>query len=158
MTTHYFNDDVKRGDKGENKLLNAYSFLEKDSTDGHDMLDNRNDPPITVEVKTDFYDMEETPNFFMERYSDDKKFKLGGPWRSANHNTDIFLYQFINNNKVFWFSDIPELVRCLDEYVSKNNPEVMRIKNARYYTLGFKIPREAVSHLYKELEFGEDLP
>jgi len=159
MYKHDFNKSVILGDAGERKLIETYSYLKSDSTDGHDMLDCRDGSSTsTIEVKTDFYDMNRTPNFFMERYSDDKTFKLGGPWRSESHNTDVFLYQFITNLKMFWFGDIPALVAELDSYISKNNPRIVEVPNIRHTTLGYKIPRHVVADLYIELDFGDILP
>jgi len=158
MRTHYFNEDLKRGEYGENLLLNRYSYLTKDSTDGHDMIDTRGEPPITIEVKTDSHDMDIFPNFFMETYSDDKSHKLGGPWRSADHNTDVFLYHFKNNFRIFWFDNIPLLVTKVETYMANYNPREIKVKNAGYNTLGYKIPRDVLAEICTELEFGDTLP
>lgn len=157
MQTYEFSKSVVLGDVGENRLLEEYPYLIKESTEGHDIIDPRI-IRVTIEVKTDFFDMARTPNFFMERYSDDKTFKLGGPWRADAYNTDVLLYQFLGNKKIFWFDDIPTLVDFLDDYINTKRLQLMRVKNKRYYTLGFKIPRYAVKHLYTELNFGDELP
>lgn len=158
MRTHYFHEDLKRGEYGENLLLNRYPYLTKDSTEGHDMIDTRGDLPVTIEVKTDSHDMDRFPNFFMEIFSDNKSLKLGGPWRSADHNTDVFLYHFKNNFRIFWFDNIPLLVTEIEIYMAKYRPEEIKIKNAGYKTLGYKIPRHALAGVYTELNFGDPLP
>lgn len=153
---HTFKEENKKGTKGEDRLLQYYPFLINKSCDGWDHIDTRVNK--TIEVKTDFYDMNRTPNFFMERYSNDSTSKPGGPWRSMIYGADIFLYQFWSSETLFLFYDIAELIETLDAYIVENNLEMSFIKNKNYWTRGYKIPRTVLSHLYKKIRLGEPLP
>jgi len=156
MTTHVFKDDLKRGNVGENLLLDTYSFFKFDGCNAHDVIDTRDGK--TVEIKTDFYDMYKTENFFMEKWSNDIDFKLGGPYRTEEYKTDIYLYQFIKNKIIFWFDDVSKLVNTIDEHVKKHNLRPISVKNRGYNTLGYKIPRTAVMDLFEIKKLGEALP
>lgn len=154
MKRHNFKDSLKFGEAAENLVLKTYKELKKDSQEGHDMV--RGD--ATIEVKSDRYTFDETPNFFIELYSDDKSMKLGGPWRALKHNTNVFLYHFIFERRVFWFDDIAALVKAVEAYVSKSRLQLTSVRNENHITLGYKIPRSAVTHLCKEFNLGDPLP
>jgi len=91
----------------------------------------------TVELKTDSYSMDDTANFFMERYSDVDTLKEGGPWRAVD--CDWFVYLFINQKTFFWFRP-KELCAFLDEYTKDKKPKM--IPNKGWTTVGFTVPRK----------------
>jgi len=152
---HKFKDSLVLGDRGEKLLLDTYSYLKPANCDAHDVVDTRYNS--TVEIKTDYYPMSKTPNFFIEKYSDDYKFKAGGLDRAAIHKTDIFLYQFINDKTIFWFDDIPKALVIVDKFVREHNLQLIKIPNKGYNTLGYKIPRYILSDVFKEIKLGDEL-
>lgn len=160
-TTHEFEKSKLVGDLGEQLILATYkSDLEFAGGIINDFLirDGR-----YLELKTDTYDMSRTPNFFMERYSDDKTFKNGGPWYADEKKSDVFLYFFTQNRRLFWFEDVPALISRIEEVAIKQSLQLCEIANKGrwgrgYNTLGYKIPRKDLSHLYEEITLGDRLP
>jgi hypothetical protein len=154
-----FDEQLKVGDNGEADFLRFYKNLEpkKNTVDFRIDFDLKNGQ--TVELKTDTYSMKKTKNFFMERYTvtgDNKK--DGGPWRTAIHGVDYFVYYFISDGVFFWFP--PTVLRdFLDEYVRLNRLDLVHIPNVNksggyYEAQGYKIPRDVVkSVLFKEHKY-----
>lgn len=143
------------GQAGERLVVNNYSDIGYyDEDHSTDLLhkDGRK-----IELKTDTYSMKRTPNFFMERYSNDTAYAPGGPWQALEKGSDIFIYMFVNNKKLFVFEDITALIRELEELIKTYNMQLVPIKNKGYNTLGYKIPRETLSHLFKEVTLGDGL-
>lgn len=97
-----------------------------------------------LELKTDMYDMERTPNFFVERYSDAAKKSPGGPWQAAAHGCTHFVYFYPKNLTYFTF-DVAKLVGALE----KLEPilEEKLIKNTSHTTMGYLVPRDLVAEL-----------
>jgi hypothetical protein len=110
-----------------------------------------------VELKTDFYDMSETPNFFFERWSDRDKAKPGGPWQALLNGSEWFVYFFIKNDCAFWF-ETDKLVNELERITAKL--KLVDIVNVKWVTQGFRVPRAelkdiAVEQKIKEPEDGD---
>ena len=97
-----------------------------------------------VELKTDFHDMNEHPNFFMEKYSNENK-DLGGPFRALDNGIDFYLYLFHPNRTLFIFKDIRALVDKLNEM----NRPLISIKNDTHTTLGMVVDRAKLKGLYQ---------
>ena len=140
-----FAQQLKVGDRGEALLKDSYP---------HKLIKSEKDLrydfycPATaskVELKTDTYKMDKTPNFFMEKYSDLHSLKLGGPWRANQDNVDIFIYMFINDNTYYEFTDIPKLIDRLDEITKKLR--MTNIRNSSWTTGGYRIPRKDIEDL-----------
>lgn len=136
---------------GQELFLKYYS--DYDSTTGYNKIDfiHRTDG-TRVELKTDFYDMMRTPNFFFERYSNDKTKTLGGPFSAAEAGVDYFIYFFIKNSTAFWFRPI-ELVEFLLKWDGID--KLVGVPNRDYITLGCKVPRKLVKHLCFKKEIWE---
>src|SRR4051812_4261797 len=66
------------------------------------------------EIKMDGYSLENTPNFFIEQYSDSKKKTSGGPYRALENGCKYFVYMFVQNLKIFTF-DTQKLVDRMNE-------------------------------------------
>ena len=154
--TYEFQQSLKLGDAGEESFHKAYPHLIYDSCEGHDFVDEGTGK--TIELKTDFWSMSKTQNFFMEMYSDDINYKLGGPFRSQVHGTDVFAYYFISEGVVFWFDNIEKLTQRIHKYVNHYYISMKTIPNRRYNTLGYAIPRLEFFDLYKEFKIGDPLP
>ena len=148
--TFDFQKQLKVGAKGEELFLSLYPNVTK--TDGikHDFEWNGK----TIELKTDTYSMEDTPNFFMEHISDVKsmdspKTKMGGPWRALEDGVDYFVYMFSKQKKCFWFRP-KDLVKFLDEHIKTLGYKVIR--NKGWTSRGYAVAREKVSHLYLDIK------
>lgn len=94
-----------------------------------------------VEIKTDFYDSTKTGNFFIERYSDMRVCSPGGPWQAVQHGCKYFVYHFLNCGSGWLFST-DDLVPVLDKVIATIKPT--EVKNVRWTTIGFKVPRAAI--------------
>lgn len=96
------------------------------------------------EIKTDSYDMLKTGNFFIETWSDLDNLKPGGPTQALLHDCKYFAYYFSLNKQAFVF-DTADL--CLQlQNVPLGRPRY--IKNARWTTVGYAVPRSLLKHLY----------
>jgi hypothetical protein len=102
-----------------------------------------------VEVKTDSYSMDRTGNFFMELYSDVRRMTLGGPWRAANDNVDLFVYYFQPNKTFFWFEP-KTLCQELEKAVFQYHFPIRTIRNKSWETQGYAIPRDILTPLKKD--------
>lgn len=108
-----------------------------------------------LELKTDDYNHDATPNFFFERWSDYHKKKPGGPWQSRKKRADVFCYYFIRNNVYYEFSDIKLLCKTLEAYIKDKKLGFVMVRNKGWVTAGYKIPRDAVMHLCDIYEIEE---
>lgn len=135
-----FEEQLKVGNKGEKIFTSLYKDIEKADGIKYDFILNSK----TIELKTDTYSMDKTPNFFMEHISDIKSGKLGGPWRALNDNVDYFVYMFINEKMCFWFEPKP-LVDFLDEHIKTASYKVIR--NRGWTSHGYAVKRDILKHL-----------
>lgn len=101
---------------------------------------------LLVELKSDSYNMEKTPYFFMERWSDFHKKKPGGPWQSRSKRVDRFCYYFVKHDCYFEFKDIRKLTDKLDELTSKQG--LVFVKNKGWVSAGYKVKRDDLKELY----------
>ncbi len=102
-----------------------------------------------TELKTDYWNMEATPNMFFERYSDMDKQSPGGPWQSLLHGAKYFVYFYVQNLTYFRF-ECEGLVAALDTIIPDLKPT--EVKNTSHITLGYRVPRDTVIHLAKEVK------
>ena len=98
-----FKDQMRIGDIGEAEFIKIYEKLEPKKSIKNRKIDFTLNNGKTIELKTDSYSMEKTPNFFMEKETilPDERVILGGPWRSKDHKVDYFVYYYMND-KVFF--------------------------------------------------------
>lgn len=135
-----FNTQLDVGAEGEKLFLSLYPWLNK--ADGIKYDFERDGK--TVELKTDTYSMDKTPNFFMEKFSDKNRSTFGGPWRAAKDNVDFFVYMFLQEKKCFWFRS-KDLTTFLDPYCA--NKRTVDVHNKTWVTCGYLVPRKDVEHL-----------
>lgn len=142
--TFSFRPQKALGDVGEQKLLQTYQNVIQ--TDGRisDFILTTHAGPKTVELKTDSYSMNATPNLFMEYYGNTEKATLGGPWRAAKDKVDYFVYLYLTDGEFFWY-ETKSLVAFLDGWIKGKKTKT--IKNRSYETTGFIVPRQDVEHL-----------
>jgi len=140
-----FTQQLKVGDKGEYLLKNHYPYpIVKSEKDlAYDFYCSALDK--TIELKSDTYSIDKTPNFFMERYSDLARDKPGGPWRALEDKVDIFIYMFINDGIYWHFDDVPALVKRLDSIVS--GLHMTKVNNTSWTTGGYRVKRELLADL-----------
>lgn len=166
-----FQTQLARGRGGEGFLVRQHDpqlLLAEPGTRTHDLEQCQpfGGPRLTVEVKTDSYPMDTTPNFVMERYTTPygKERLEGGPWRAHQHAVDVFVYLFSNANDLahypegkyeallpptaFWFWNVPELVRATEAVLAalrgRGVKYIRRIPNIGCYATVALVPRDAL--------------
>ena len=134
---HNFGVDLDKGESGEKifyeKMLGDLEFFNDNEYDF--TLKNNH---LKCELKTDYYDLNKTSNFFIERYSNDNKKTDGGPWQSAAHGVDYYMYYFIKNDFVYIYNN-KKLIKLLDK-ITADYP-LINVRNQFYNTLGYKVDR-----------------
>lgn len=96
-----------------------------------------------VEIKNDRYDHSKTENFFLEYMGNVEEGKWGGVWKAELDNCTWFVYYFSNPGIAYVF-DVHDLLRQLNAYLLVNEPKLIEVKNTRYTTVGWRIPRSAL--------------
>ena len=143
-----FKTQLKAGQLGE--VLYAAAHPTYTRTDGmtHDFV---TEAGATVELKTDFYSLETTPNFFMERWSVKEQDKPGGPWQSQGKSIDYYAYFYVPSLTIFTFP-VKELVERLEKLESTFSP--FPIKNSSYTTIGYRVARDSITDLAVKTELS----
>lgn len=102
-----------------------------------------------LELKTDFYDLNKTPNFFFERWSDRDAKTPGGPWQSLQHGCRWFSYFFVSNFIHFDFETL-KLVSVLETIIPTMKP--VQVRNSGWITEGYRVPREMLVDIATPVE------
>lgn len=132
----HFHKDLAKGKAGEAAFAKLCPKLSR--TDGR-AGDFSTPDGVVVELKTDSYSMQATANFFIERYSSVDVGSPGGPWQAAAHGCKYFVYFYSTEGVAFVF-DVQELIGQLEPLLGTLKP--VEIRNHRWTTVGFKVPRE----------------
>lgn len=135
MTRPNFQSDLARGQAGELAFLKLFSGLV--GTDGR-KGDIVCPDGSKIELKTDFYPMSKTANFFMERFSSMEVMSPGGPWQAAAHGCKWFVYYYTPDSTGFVFLTT-DLVKQLKALEPKLVP--VEVRNRKWTTVGYKVPR-----------------
>jgi hypothetical protein len=98
-----------------------------------------------IEIKTDYWAMSNTVNFFMEHYSDKNKQTPGGPYQALANGSNIFVYFYIKDMTFFKF-ETPKLVDALNDIIKTIPPT--DVKNSTYVTQGYRVPRHLLKDIY----------
>jgi len=154
---YQWSKQLEVGNKGEQLIKDTYPndfdwFVKSRASD---LVYIKNSTP--TEVKTDTYSINKTPNFFIERYSKKHNLSPGGPWQAWEKGSRIFIYFFINDNKLFIFKNLQALIVLVEDYIKERNIPLIEVPNNNYITLGYKIPRKILSNLYEEVTLGEPI-
>lgn len=145
-----FKEQLQCGERGEELFLEHYPKRLRIHPDRDgDFIEEHSGRKI--ELKTDTYNINKSPNFFIERWSDVHREKPGGPWQALEHGCDIFCYMFVRHNIYFQFNDLPALVEKLEDLTGSKG--LIYIKNGRWITAGHKVPRRDLEELYDVYEF-----
>lgn len=140
-----FHHQLAIGESGERCFKKCYSSLVP--TKSIDLkFDFFLNDGSSVELKTDTYSMDETPNYFMEFYSDTNKGTFGGPWRAFLDKATFFVYYFIRDKTFIWFRP-EQLCPILEEIIEKEALTPKNIKNKTWTTQGFTIPRDLLKNV-----------
>ena len=141
-----FEDSLKKGDYGE-KIFYDYFKDKLEKQDGivHDFKIKNTD--IYIELKSDYYDIDKTENFFIEKYSDKNRNKYGGPWQALLNNNKYYIYFFVKNKILFIF-DTQKLIDKLNNVIE--DLEEIDIINQSWLTTGYKVKREVLKDIYTE--------
>jgi hypothetical protein len=143
--TFSFHKQLKKGGIGEKLFIECYHDLHpvKSPMKEVDIFINNNEK---VELKSDFYSQEDTPNLFIELIGNTVNNKLGGPHLSLQNDIDWFVYLYINDRTFYWFNT-KELCDFIDNNGHKY--ETKEIKNYGWSSLGLLVPREDIQNLVK---------
>lgn len=135
-----FREQLTVGARGEELFLESYG--------GKLSEDLRWDIAVegvgTVELKTD---MHNSPNFFIEYYSDKDAKTPGGPWKSRDNNVNYFVYHFLEHKTFYWFRP-EDLIRFMK---NKKYNEIL-IPNFGWTTLGYAVPIIDIAHLALQVD------
>lgn len=101
-----------------------------------------------VELKTDVRRSDDTGNMFVERWSNEKIARAGGPWHSLQNGTTVWTYLFLGDGVYWEFSDLAGLCCRVDELGLKPH----RIENPKHTTVGFAVPITQVADLGERFE------
>lgn len=144
---HIFHKSLKQGQVGEESFMRLYphKLIRLDGKIADFELENGD----TIELKSDSYSIERTPNFFMERWSDIDKGKPGGPWQALEKDIKYYIYYFPINQKYFTF-ETKILVSRLNSIINNNELQPVQIPNIKWTTVGFKVPRVNVQEIVIE--------
>lgn len=136
-----FQKQLSIGKRGEELFLKRYPDLTP--TDGR-KGDFIGYSKRIIELKTDSYDMNKTPNFFMERFRDVDTEKPGGPWQALENNAYYFCYLFENQGYIYWF-EVKALVAYLESKEAKFQKRYIR--NKGWAAMGYLVTRAEVEHI-----------
>lgn len=151
-----FAQQLKVGNEGERLFLANYhapiiKISHKDKAGDFRRVDDWS----LVELKTDTYQMDKTPNLFFEHTSNVEKGTPGGPWRTLKEGVDHFCYHYIKNKTYFEFSDVAALCSELDAIISGGKAKAKTIPNRGFLTIGYVVPRERVAKLCREFKYNQ---
>jgi hypothetical protein len=134
---------LEKGVQGELKLVEMWPELTRLAGKAADFL---LPDGTAVELKTDSYDMNETSNYFIERYSDVDKGKIGGPWQAFGRGATLFAYMYSKNAVVHVFKTT-DVMKAVEAMEKAGTLKPVQIHNRSHVTVGYKVPRVALEHL-----------
>lgn len=142
--SYSFKSQLKIGAFGESLFLMANPELRPNCDLHGDFL--RPDGG-KVELKTDMWSIDATPNYFIERFSDKAARSPGGPWQSLSHGAATFCYFFLPSLTFFTF-DTKQLVGRLETILPTLSP--VDVRNTSHITQGYRVPRALLQDIATE--------
>lgn len=139
------------GQAGEARFLAHYQDVHRLDGRGGDFVGNSG---RQIELKVDSRTTEQTPNFFMERWSDVDAGKPGGPWQAKEKGLYYFVYTFASG-ECFWM-EVKPLVRFLNR--TADTYQSREILNRAWKGFGYLVPRERLSHLVVKMDLLPQYP
>jgi hypothetical protein len=142
-----FRSQLGVGQMGEAMFFEAHAgrFVRTDGRKGDFVCSLSGD---TYELKTDTWDMNKTPNMFIEHLSDEAKGTPGGPWRALQDGSKFFVYMFAPNLTYFTF-ETAALVARMETLLPSLKP--FPVQNKGYVTVGYRVPRASLADIYSEV-------
>lgn len=140
---HNFKASLAKGALGEELFLKMHPTATR--TDGR-KSDFILADGTKLELKTDSYSMDSTPNFFIELYSDVDRAKPGGPVQALSHGSTRWAYLYIQDKTMFVF-DTQELIERIEVLLKTGLYKKRSIPNRSWTTVGVLIPRAAIQDL-----------
>lgn len=142
MSVHNFVSSLKKGQAGEELLMQLWPGLIR--------LDGRKADFTTpegecLELKTDSYNMDDTPNMFIELLSDVARGAPGGPAQAVSHSS-LWCYLYAQNSTIFIFKTA-ELLERINTLVATGLYRTVDIPNKSWTTRGVLIPRAVLIDL-----------
>jgi hypothetical protein len=150
MSTWFFKTQLRLGQMGEMMFEQAFQG-KYEKLDGKGSDFRCTSTGVGIELKTDFWSLASTPNFFIERWSDVEKKKPGGPWQALEKGSTRFYYFYVPDLTLFEF-DTASLVSALEPIIVSIKP--FDVKNERWTTQGFRVPRELLKDQYTEIKLS----
>lgn len=138
--TFNFQKQLNLGKNGENLFIQKYNFWYSPKKGDGNNIDLILNNGKTVELKTDYYKIDATQNFFMERYGNLEKKTDGGPWKAQKAKIDYFVYLYLLDKTFYWFTT-DRLVEKLNILIKKNKLKMKFIDNEAWTTAGYLIDR-----------------
>lgn len=138
-----FQKSLKRGQDGEALYLQNFPSLMRHDGFKHDFSTPCG--TITYELKSDYYSMHSTTNFFIEILSDVDRNKPGGPFQAMRNGTTYYEYLFVQEKYLFSFP-VDRLVGFILK--NRNKYESIDVQNEGWTTCGVLVPREDLKHLF----------
>lgn len=129
-----FKKDLQRGLVGQQMFNKLFPKLVQTSGRSGDFEFNGD----KFELKVDYYDLNKSPNFFIERYSKLDLFSPGGPWQADAHECKYFVYLYIGALEGYIFNT-KDLIVQLEPIISNLKP--VEVRNKSWITVGYKVPR-----------------
>jgi len=147
-----FKKQYDKGLKGEDYFCKCYHSLNpvKSSIREVDVFIDKNKK---VEIKSDSYSEDDTPNIFIELIGNTKTGKLGGPFLSKSNSVDWFVYHYTKDKTFYWF-DVNELCDFVDKNAHKYKQK--EIRNVAWSSIGICIPREDLKNITKRFDKFND--
>lgn len=147
---HSFQSSLAKGQKGEALLLQLWPGLKRLDGRKHDFVIEATGE--TLELKTDSYSTEKTKNFFLELVSNVQGFKVGGPAQALKNGTKYWVYLYPASNVMYIF-ETAQLVEELNKLLYTEELAPCLIRNKTWTTIGVKVPRKLLEHIYTERRF-----
>ena len=144
-TSFSFREQLAIGEAGERLFIERYPRpLRKNHSHNSDLICLETGERI--ELKTDTHSLQDTPNFFIERWSNMEEQKPGSLWQSRK-KADVFIYYYSQDGMYWTFKDIKALIKRIEELDKKTPLPVRMVKNKSWTTSGFLVKRELIDDL-----------
>lgn len=132
---HSFYESKYIGDTGEAQFLKNYpQFMALNTKTVTDVDFVGKLFGIKAELKTDTYN---SPNFFIERWSNAEQQKEGGPWQSFAKGANWYVYWFVKDpTKYYWLRLTKQNLEALTELYRNAQRTESHIRNRNYTTVG----------------------
>lgn len=141
-----FKADLSIGQAGEELLLKMWPSLERLSGRHSDFLTPTYE---LLELKTDRRRLSDTPNMFIEVWSNKQLKRPGGLWQAFGRGSTLWAYMHLPDQIVHIYRTV-QLLEYVEARIGEGRHAPLKVRevwNPRYTTVGVLLPREDVGHL-----------